>query len=87
MVEAGAGEKFTATLRVPASSLAREDAAAKLAVGVGGGGWDCDCSVKVSVAIGSLVNLPLPRRLVITPWGEVGVFLRENSVPFSVPAS
>ena len=90
MVEdVGAGERFTVTLRVPAPSPALEDAPAKLAAGLDGGGSDCDSSVKVRVAIGwlALGNWLLPRRLVITPWGEVFGLDKENPVPSSVPAS
>ena len=46
-----------------------------------------DWRVKVRVAIGSFENLPIPRRLVMTPCGEVAGFDSENSVPSSVPAS
>ena len=46
-----------------------------------------DWRVKVRVAIRSFENLPVPRRLVMTPCGEVAGFDSENSVPSSVPAS
>ena len=46
-----------------------------------------DRRVKVRVAIASFENFPIPRRLVMTPCGEVAGFESENSVPSSVPAS
>ena len=46
-----------------------------------------DRRVKVRVAIRSFENLPIPRRLVMVPCGEVAKLISENSVPSSVPAS
>ena len=66
----------------PASTIAAGEAAS-----INSGAVLTDWRVKVRVAIGSFENLPIPRRLVMTPCGEVGEFDSENSAPSSVPAS
>ena len=44
-----------------------------------------DWRVNVRVAIRAFENLPVPRRFVMTPFGEVAVFDSENSLPVLGP--